>query len=151
MKQYRFFLELSSGRTIFALSLDISRHLDISVTERYLNIYVSLNCKDQYTVIINRLMITSRTNTCLQTRTTRVFPIWYRIQVNSSNQLNSTNASQTRMHSSRMCTARSLPYGGLPDRDPPGDRPVTVNRITDGCKNTTFPWAVKMESTICVQ
>ena len=30
----------------------------------------------------------------------------------------------TRMHSSRMCTARSLPYGGgLPDRDPPGQRP----------------------------
>ena len=23
------------------------------------------------------------------------------------------------MHSSRMSTARTLPYGGLPDRDPP--------------------------------
>ena len=30
----------------------------------------------------------------------------------------------TRMHSSRMCTAHSLPYTeGLPDRDPPGQRP----------------------------
>ena len=27
------------------------------------------------------------------------------------------------MHSSRMHTARSLPYGGLPDRDPPGQIP----------------------------
>ena len=29
----------------------------------------------------------------------------------------------TRMHSSRMCTACSLLYGGLPDR-PPGQRPT---------------------------
>ena len=28
------------------------------------------------------------------------------------------------MHSSRMRTARPLPYGGLPDRDPPGQRPL---------------------------
>ena len=31
----------------------------------------------------------------------------------------------TRMHSSRMRTTHSLPYGGLPDRDPlPGQRPL---------------------------
>ena len=29
----------------------------------------------------------------------------------------------TRIYSSRMCTARSLPYGALPNRDPPGQRP----------------------------
>ena len=28
------------------------------------------------------------------------------------------------MHSSRMRTARSLLYGGLPDRDTPGQRPL---------------------------
>ena len=56
------------------------------------------------------------------------------------------------MHSSRMRTARSLPYGGgLPDRDPP------VNRITDKCKNITFPQlrlrAVKIafSNTSCFQ
>ena len=72
------------------------------------------------------------------------------------------------MHSSRMHTTRSLPYMGLPDRDrldrdPPLDRdpqwtetlpPLDrdhprqrplwiedppVNRITDRCKNITFP------------
>ena len=65
------------------------------------------------------------------------------------------------MHSSRMRTTHPLPWGGLPlDRDPPpwtetppGQRlpPWTedppVNRITDKCKNITFPqlslWVVK--------
>ena len=59
---------------------------------------------------------------------------------------------KTRMHSSRMPTARTLPYGGLPDRDPPGqrppwtkippprtERPPPVNRITDRCKTITYP------------
>ena len=31
--------------------------------------------------------------------------------------------TKTRIHSSRMLTARSLSYGGLPDRDPSGQRP----------------------------
>ena len=49
------------------------------------------------------------------------------------------------MHSSRMRTARSLPYGGAslfggslsgrpPDRDP-----LPVNRMTDASKNITLP------------
>ena len=38
-----------------------------------------------------------------------------------------------------MCTAHSLPWGGgLPGRDPL-DREPPVNRITDRCKNNTFP------------
>ena len=77
---------------------------------------------------------------------------------------------QTRMHSSRMRTARSSSRpGGLhqapPGPDPPGPGtppgtrhppgsgppPPPVNRITDTCKNITFPqlrlWAViKSES-----
>ena len=48
------------------------------------------------------------------------------------------------MHSSRMRSARSLPYGGLPDKPPPPpwpetQRPSPVNRITDRCKNISFP------------
>ena len=64
--------------------------------------------------------------------------------------------NQTRMHSSRMRTARSLPYGGslietplnrdLLDIDPPGhvncgtcwNRDPPVTRITDRCKNITL-------------
>ena len=49
-----------------------------------------------------------------------------------------------------MRTARSLPYVGLPERDAPGQRPPcgqrppdrdppSLNRITDRCKNITFP------------
>ena len=80
------------------------------------------------------------------------------------------------MHSSRMRSARSLPYGGIsltetpPDRDPPGqrlpldrsppppnrpDRDPPVNRITDRCKNITFPQlrlraVIRWREHICV-
>ena len=43
----------------------------------------------------------------------------------------------TRMHSSRMRTARSLPYGGgLPNRDPRGQSPPPP--WTNTCENITF-------------
>ena len=45
--------------------------------------------------------------------------------------------SQTRMHSSRMCTTHSLRYGGVPlDRDPypPGQRPPPPDRDPPGEK-----------------
>ena len=54
----------------------------------------------------------------------------------------------TRMHSSRMRTARSSGRpggGGVSTRHPPGSRPPPrsrhppVNRITDACKNITVP------------
>ena len=45
------------------------------------------------------------------------------------------------MHSSRMRTARTLPYGGFPDRDPPGQRPpwteTPLDRDTPGQRP---PW-----------
>ena len=49
--------------------------------------------------------------------------------------------SQTRMHSSRMCTSHSLPYGGFPmDRDPhaPGQRPPP--RTETPTPGQTLPW-----------
>ena len=51
----------------------------------------------------------------------------------------------TRMHSSRMCTTRSLTvsysiwcWGGLPNTPPVAD-PPTVNRMTHRCRNITLP------------
>ena len=56
-------------------------------------------------------------------------------------------AHSTRMHSSRMRTARSSSRpGGVSTRHPPGSRPhpeqacpPPVNRMTDRCKNITLP------------
>ena len=56
----------------------------------------------------------------------------------------------TRMHSNMMHNTHTLPYGGLPDRNPPGQRPPpdrspwtetppSVNRLTDRCENITLP------------
>ena len=74
--------------------------------------------------------------------------------------------TRTRMHSSMMCTARSLTIsrsirwgGGLPtplgcrppslDADPlPGCRPPLVNRMTDRCKNITFAGGNKCGRTL---
>ena len=61
----------------------------------------------------------------------------------------------TRMHSSRMRSARSVPYRGflteipldidLLDGDHPGQRPPSVNRMTHGCKNITF-WQFRLRA-----
>ena len=69
--------------------------------------------------------------------------------------------TRTRMHSSRMCTARSLTIsrsirwgGDLPtplDADPPPSmqRPLPlVNRMTDRCKNITFAGGNKCGRTL---
>ena len=42
---------------------------------------------------------------------------------------NKNNPPPTRMHSSRMRTTNSLLYGGLPDRDPYGQRPPPGQRL----------------------
>ena len=49
------------------------------------------------------------------------------------------------MHSSRMCTAHTLPlWGGESLTETPLDREPPVNRMTHRCKNITFPQQIEL-------